>query len=72
MDRSFMRFLEDLKPPMGAYLHASRRELNQNPARTKAKISSDVLGPKNSLRSYLTASNLKKKKHFLRFNLSVS
>jgi len=58
---------------MGTYLHVSRREVNQNPvtkpglkpescyqARTKARISSDVLAPKNSLRSHLAASNSKK------------
>ena len=28
---SFMRFPGDLTPPMDTYLHASRREVNQNP-----------------------------------------
>ena len=64
MGRSFTRFSGDLKPPMDTYLHASKREVNQNPvtmqARTKARISSDVSGPKISLRSHLTASNSKK------------
>ena len=31
MGRSFTRFPGDLKPPMDTYLHASRREVNQNP-----------------------------------------
>ena len=35
-----------LKPPMDTYLHVCKREVNHNPTRTKAKIISDVLGPK--------------------------
>ena len=47
-----MLFPESLKLPMDAYLHVCRREVSCYHARTKAKISSDVLGPKIAISQF--------------------
>ena len=63
MSGSFTRFPGGLKPLMDTFLHASRREVNQNsvtkPGLKQRLVVISSLGPKNSLRSHLTASNSK-------------
>ena len=52
MHRSFMLFPGSLKLPMDTYLHVFRREVSCYHARTRAKISSDVLGPKMAISQF--------------------